>query len=272
MRYRATPCIPCMHEYEVPCQLCPLCTHLHIDLTCPDGYASHADVNVGRHAWRRGGVQGGGGDSMGRKFGVKNLAFEFGRQTSHPKSRGFLLCPPTPLCFACTMSHAFFLAYTKFTTTNLTRHHQIPPPPPVPASLPDAYANMRCHTRRREVLLMHASLRSAMRAAVTCDARSVPHAPCTTALCPPAYATRLSQGEWLDDRKHGTGVFHYSCGDCYDGEWNQDIRCAMADAAGSCPRPQVTGGVPCAVRALCEKLAVLHLWEFGKFRRLKGRH
>ena len=27
-----------------------------------------------------------------------------------------------------------------------------------------------------------------------------------------------------------------------------------------------------AVHALCEKLAVLHLWEFGKFRRLKERH
>ena len=43
------------------------------------------------------------------------------------------------------------------------------------------------------------------------------------------------------------------------------------------------GGVPCAVRVLCvrcaravrtlcEKLAVLHHREFGKFRRLKGRH
>ena len=27
-----------------------------------------------------------------------------------------------------------------------------------------------------------------------------------------------------------------------------------------------------AVRALCEKLAVLHHREFGKFRKLKGRH
>ena len=34
----------------------------------------------------------------------------------------------------------------------------------------------------------------------------------------------------------------------------------------------VFGGVPCAVRALCEKLAVLRHREFGKFRRLKGRH
>ena len=34
----------------------------------------------------------------------------------------------------------------------------------------------------------------------------------------------------------------------------------------------VIGGVPCAVHALCEKLAVLHHREFGKFRRLKGRH
>ena len=32
------------------------------------------------------------------------------------------------------------------------------------------------------------------------------------------------------------------------------------------------GGIPCAVRALCEKLAVLHHREFGKFRRLKGCH
>ena len=32
------------------------------------------------------------------------------------------------------------------------------------------------------------------------------------------------------------------------------------------------GGVPCAVRALCEKLAGLHHREFGKFRSLKGRH
>ena len=36
--------------------------------------------------------------------------------------------------------------------------------------------------------------------------------------------------------------------------------------------PPLCGGVPCAVRALCEKLAVLHHREFGKFRRLKGRH
>ena len=32
------------------------------------------------------------------------------------------------------------------------------------------------------------------------------------------------------------------------------------------------GGIPCAARALCEKLAVLHHREFGKFRRLKGHH
>ena len=37
-------------------------------------------------------------------------------------------------------------------------------------------------------------------------------------------------------------------------------------------RSTAQGGVPCAVRALCEKLAVLHHREFGKFRRLKGRH
>ena len=38
------------------------------------------------------------------------------------------------------------------------------------------------------------------------------------------------------------------------------------------PRVRCFGGVPCAVRALCEKLAVLHHREFGKFRRLKGCH
>ena len=42
-------------------------------------------------------------------------------------------------------------------------------------------------------------------------------------------------------------------------------------AGQTCP-PRVKGAVPCAVRALCEKLAVLHRREFGKFRRLKGRH
>ena len=48
----------------------------------------------------------------------------------------------------------------------------------------------------------------------------------------------------------------------------------MASARASSPelpRPD-KGGVPCAVRALCEKLAIIHHREFGKFRRLKGRH
>ena len=36
--------------------------------------------------------------------------------------------------------------------------------------------------------------------------------------------------------------------------WGRTVRCARA------------------VPALCEKLAVLHHREFGKFRRLKGRH
>ena len=70
---------------------------------------------------------------MGRKFDVGNLAFQFGCQFSHAKSRGFLLCPPIPLCLACPMSHSLFLASAKFptakfTTATLTRH-QIPPPP-----------------------------------------------------------------------------------------------------------------------------------------------
>ena len=42
--------------------------------------------------------------------------------------------------------------------------------------------------------------------------------------------------------------------------------------AGEMARSIPQGGVPCAVRALCEKLAVLHHREFGKFRRLEGCH
>ena len=69
---------------------------------------------------------------MGRKFGVGNLAFPFGRQISHASSGGFLPCPPNPLCFAFLMSHSLLLAsdnfpITNFTTAKLTRH----PPPPV---------------------------------------------------------------------------------------------------------------------------------------------
>ena len=45
----------------------------------------------------------------------------------------------------------------------------------------------------------------------------------------------------------------------------------VLQSAGGMGR-EVLGGVPCAVRALCKKLAVLHHREFGKFRRLKGRH
>ena len=80
----------------------------------------------------------GWGDLVGRKFGVGNLAFQFGRQISHAKSRAFLLCPPIPLCFACSTSHSLFLPSTKFPTARfitakLTRH---PPPPPVHYNLP----------------------------------------------------------------------------------------------------------------------------------------
>ena len=74
-------------------------------------------------------VQGrGGGD--GRRFGVGDLAFRFGRQILRTKSKGFLLCPPIPLCFACSMSPSLFLASAKFHRAKLTRH-QSPPPPPV---------------------------------------------------------------------------------------------------------------------------------------------
>ena len=49
-----------------------------------------------------------------------------------------------------------------------------------------------------------------------------------------------------------------------------ELRSGLACAPITCDG--LTGGVPCAVRALCEKLAVLHHREFGKFRRLEGRH
>ena len=48
--------------------------------------------------------------------------------------------------------------------------------------------------------------------------------------------------------------------------WPRSI--CLPSSHGEVPR----GGVPCAVCALCEKLAVLHHREFGQFRRLKGRH
>ena len=49
-----------------------------------------------------------------------NLAFQFNHQISHAKSRGFLLCSPTPLCFACSMSHSLFLASAKFPAAKFT--------------------------------------------------------------------------------------------------------------------------------------------------------
>ena len=65
---------------------------------------------------------------MGRKFDGRNLAVQFGRRTSHAKSRGFLPCPPVPLCFAYPMSHFLFLASATFPTAKLAG--QPPPPPP----------------------------------------------------------------------------------------------------------------------------------------------
>ena len=78
---------------------------------------------------------GGGGGLVGRKCGEGNLAFQFGCQISHAKSRGFVLSPPIPFCFACSMSHSLFLAcakfpMAKFITAQLTRHQSPPPPPP----------------------------------------------------------------------------------------------------------------------------------------------
>ena len=72
---------------------------------------------------------------MGREFGVGNLAFPLGRQISHAKSRGFLLCPPIPLCFACPMSHPLSLASAKFPSANFTTAQLTSPPPPPPPSV-----------------------------------------------------------------------------------------------------------------------------------------
>ena len=57
--------------------------------------------------------------------------------------------------------------------------------------------------------------------------------------------------------------------------WRDNCGECMGGALGYMRWEQIgmhRGGVPCAVQALCEKLAVLHHREFGKFRRLKGRH
>ena len=59
--------------------------------------------------------------------------------------------------------------------------------------------------------------------------------------------------------------------------WQRDRGCRRAFSGAAhqtvaSPNNRPLGGVLCAVRALCEKLAVLHHREFGKFRRLKGRH
>ena len=61
-----------------------------------------------------------GGGLVSCKFGVGSLGFQFGHQISHAKSRGFLLCPPIPLCFACSMSYSLFLASAKFPTAKIT--------------------------------------------------------------------------------------------------------------------------------------------------------
>ena len=59
--------------------------------------------------------------------------------------------------------------------------------------------------------------------------------------------------------------------------WHGGLLCVWIDVPAALARgPHSLGGrtVRCAraVHALCEKLAVLHHREFGKFKRLKGRH
>ena len=76
---------------------------------------------------RRNVTRGGGGDLVGCALFVGNLAFQIGGQVSHAKSRGFLPCPPIPLCFACSMSHSLVFASAKFPTVKSTRHHTPPP-------------------------------------------------------------------------------------------------------------------------------------------------
>ena len=79
-------------------------------------------VWTGHGVWRAWGVDGayrwGGGDLVGRKFGLGNLAFQVGRKISHAKSRRFLLCPPVPLCCACSMSYSLFLLPPNFPQPN----------------------------------------------------------------------------------------------------------------------------------------------------------
>ena len=67
-------------------------------------------------------TRGGGG------FGVGTLAFQFGRQISHTKSRGFLLRPPTP--FVMCMLHASFFVpcFRLIYHRQIDQVHQIPPP------------------------------------------------------------------------------------------------------------------------------------------------
>ena len=67
----------------------------------------------------------GRGGLVGRRFGVGNLAFQFGRQTTHTESRGFRLCPPVPLCFACSMSH-----FCSLLPPNFPQPKQLAPPSP----------------------------------------------------------------------------------------------------------------------------------------------
>ena len=83
---------------------------------------------------------------VGRKFGVGNWAFQFGRPISHPKSRGLLRCPPIRLCSAYAMSHSLFLVSATFPTaksaTSKPTMHQPPPPPPVPSCCPSLLPRM----------------------------------------------------------------------------------------------------------------------------------
>ena len=77
---------------------------------------------------------GGGGGGVGGIGWAATFVWEIRRFHLAAKPRGFLLCPPICLCFACSMSHSLFLASVKFPTANCTTakwtRHQVPPPPP----------------------------------------------------------------------------------------------------------------------------------------------
>ena len=130
--------------------------------TTPSSPVAFAVV-AGAHCIQRGG----GGLWWAVHLVWEIFAFRFGRQNSPAKSGGFLLCPPTPLCFACSISHALFLYSAKFPTpkfaTAKLTGHQNPPPSSASSSefingrvpyLPPMSSHGVVMTKRKRTLLM----------------------------------------------------------------------------------------------------------------------